>query len=377
MSEQIPARSCSTPRATSGCARCRTARSRSASRIMRNPHSAIWCSSKCRRSIASSPPGEACAVVESVKAASDVYSPVAGRVVARNEELAQKPELLNSDPYGAGWLMRIELDTQERGSARACCARRRVRSSSSRNPSRTPPCRSFRIPPTTSRTCSRSSARPRSTLCSTRFPAALKAKPLDGVPPALCEMDVARLVTERAAGDGRLLNFIGAGAYEHHIPAPVWAIATRGEFYSAYTPYQAEASQGTLAAHLRISVDDLRPHRHGSRERLAVRRRLGARGGVPHGGALAPRLDVAPHPHAAHRQSDVPQGWRSRSPAIKAWNSRRWISSAARGSTSLDALEARRGEDYRRAGGAAAEFLRQPGGGRSRSPTGRMRTRCW
>ncbi len=54
--------------------------------------------------------GEACAVVESVKAASDVYSPVAGRVVARNEELAQKPELLNADPYGAGWLMRIELE---------------------------------------------------------------------------------------------------------------------------------------------------------------------------------------------------------------------------------------------------------------------------
>lgn len=56
--------------------------------------------------------GEACAVVESVKAASDVYSPVAGRVVARNDELSQKPELLNSDPYGAGWLMRIELDAK-------------------------------------------------------------------------------------------------------------------------------------------------------------------------------------------------------------------------------------------------------------------------
>src|SRR6202789_588815 len=78
------------------------------------------------------------------------------------------------------------------------------------------------------------------------IPAALKAKPLDGVPPGLCEMDIARLITGRAAVDGRLLNFIGAGAYEHHIPAPVWAIATRGEFYSAYTPYQAEASQGTL-----------------------------------------------------------------------------------------------------------------------------------
>ena len=51
--------------------------------------------------------GDACAVVESVKAASDVYSPVSGRVTARNEDLTQKPELLNSDPYGAGWLMRL------------------------------------------------------------------------------------------------------------------------------------------------------------------------------------------------------------------------------------------------------------------------------
>jgi len=52
--------------------------------------------------------GEACAVVESVKAASDVYSPLAGKVVAHNEALAGKPELLNEDPYGAGWLFRIE-----------------------------------------------------------------------------------------------------------------------------------------------------------------------------------------------------------------------------------------------------------------------------
>src|SRR6202035_5307349 len=77
------------------------------------------------------------------------------------------------------------------------------------------------------------------------IPKDLRAGVLD-VPPPLSEMEIGRLMTERAAIDGRPLNFIGAGAYEHHIPAPVWAIATRGEFYSAYTPYQAEASQGTL-----------------------------------------------------------------------------------------------------------------------------------
>ena len=52
--------------------------------------------------------GEACAVVESVKAASDVYSPLAGKVVANNSALSSKPELLNEDPYGAGWLFRLE-----------------------------------------------------------------------------------------------------------------------------------------------------------------------------------------------------------------------------------------------------------------------------
>jgi glycine dehydrogenase subunit 1 len=78
------------------------------------------------------------------------------------------------------------------------------------------------------------------------IPQALRAARLTAVPPRLGEMDVMRLMQERAQRDGRWLNFIGAGAYEHHIPAAVWQIVTRGEFYSAYTPYQAEASQGTL-----------------------------------------------------------------------------------------------------------------------------------
>src|SRR6202047_1694388 len=78
------------------------------------------------------------------------------------------------------------------------------------------------------------------------IPPDLRVKSLAGVPPELNEMQIGRLMTERARADGAPLTFIGAGAYEHHIPAAVWAITTRGEFYSAYTPYQAEASQGTL-----------------------------------------------------------------------------------------------------------------------------------
>ena len=51
--------------------------------------------------------GEPCAVVESVKAASDVYSPVSGEVTAGNPQLAGAPETINTDPYGGGWLMRV------------------------------------------------------------------------------------------------------------------------------------------------------------------------------------------------------------------------------------------------------------------------------
>ena len=53
--------------------------------------------------------GEAFGVVESVKAASDLYSPVSGRLAAVNDKLAGKPELINSDPYGDGWILKLEL----------------------------------------------------------------------------------------------------------------------------------------------------------------------------------------------------------------------------------------------------------------------------
>lgn len=52
--------------------------------------------------------GEACAVVESVKAASDIYAPLAATVVAINAQLAEAPQLINQDPYGRGWIMRLK-----------------------------------------------------------------------------------------------------------------------------------------------------------------------------------------------------------------------------------------------------------------------------
>ena len=69
---------------------------------------------------------------------------------------------------------------------------------------------------------------------------------IEKMPEGLDELSAIRLLAERAPEFNFGACFIGAGAYEHHIPAAVWDIVTRGEFYTAYTPYQAEASQGTL-----------------------------------------------------------------------------------------------------------------------------------
>lgn len=78
------------------------------------------------------------------------------------------------------------------------------------------------------------------------IPAGLRGADLAEIPAGISEMELSRLLSARARADGEPLCFIGAGAYQHHIPAAVWQLTTRGEFYSAYTPYQAEASQGTL-----------------------------------------------------------------------------------------------------------------------------------
>lgn len=77
------------------------------------------------------------------------------------------------------------------------------------------------------------------------IPPSLRCKTLD-VPEGQNEMMMLKTAERLAAKNKNSLCFLGAGCYEHHIPAAVWDITARGEFLTAYTPYQAEASQGTL-----------------------------------------------------------------------------------------------------------------------------------
>lgn len=78
------------------------------------------------------------------------------------------------------------------------------------------------------------------------IPSELKVSELTDVPQQLNEMQVNRYIKGKAKLNSELSCFAGAGAYEHHIPAAIWQLTTRGEFYTAYTPYQAEVSQGSL-----------------------------------------------------------------------------------------------------------------------------------
>lgn len=78
------------------------------------------------------------------------------------------------------------------------------------------------------------------------IPGDLVCDEFSNIPTGMNEMDMLKLAATLANKNINGTCFIGAGSYDHHIPAAVWDIASRGEFLTAYTPYQAEASQGTL-----------------------------------------------------------------------------------------------------------------------------------
>ncbi|MBK8575300.1 MAG: aminomethyl-transferring glycine dehydrogenase subunit GcvPA [Elusimicrobia bacterium] len=71
-------------------------------------------------------------------------------------------------------------------------------------------------------------------------------RPKLNLPGSMSEMELVRHMEELASRDHLAQSYLGAGAYEHFVPTAVWSVALRGEFATAYTPYQAEASQGTL-----------------------------------------------------------------------------------------------------------------------------------
>ena len=73
------------------------------------------------------------------------------------------------------------------------------------------------------------------------IPSHLANGQLDHVPHGMSEMAMLQMMAQRADQDDGYCCFVGAGSYDHHIPAAVWDLASRGEFMTAYTPYQAEA----------------------------------------------------------------------------------------------------------------------------------------
>jgi glycine dehydrogenase subunit 1 len=78
------------------------------------------------------------------------------------------------------------------------------------------------------------------------IPSHLRSSEMTDIAPGLSEMEMMAWMAQRAKEDEAGVCFLGAGCYDHHIPAAVWDLTSRGEFMTAYTPYQAEASQGTL-----------------------------------------------------------------------------------------------------------------------------------
>ena len=138
------------------------------------------------------------------------------------------------------------------------------------------------------------------------IPAELKLEALEGIPPAIGESEAGRLMRRRAARDEVALNFLGAGAYEHHIPAAVWELTTRGEFYSAYTPYQAEGQPGHPAGHLRIPDHDGEPDGARGLQRVALRRRVRPGRGGAHGGEVQPRVQIQARAGSPRPASPLP-----------------------------------------------------------------------
>ena len=291
--------------------------------------------------------------------------PGRGEVVAGNADLGGQPELINTDPYGAGWIMRIRPDDKAQfaamldAKAYEAAARRRNALTAEGAP-----CRSFRTPTTTSATCSPRSARSDIDDLFDEIPAELRIAALAGVPPALNEMEVGRLMTERAARDGTAAQLHRRRRLR--APHPGGGVGDRDarRVLQRLHAVPGRGEPGHAAADLRIPDDDGEPDRHGRLERVALRRRLGARRSVPDGGARASQVEVAAHPGAGRVEPDLPRGACTRSPATRASSSSCCPRPEGRPDARSPTLEKYRRRGHHRARDPAAEFLRRARGRR-------------
>ena len=188
-----------------------------------------------------------------------------------NAAVVDGPETVNDDPYGAGWLVRIALadPAEPDGAARRRRLPRAARSAVS-----------YTLAHRADREAMLAAIGVASVdeLFADIPPGVRFDRQLD-VPPALAEADLGAHLTELAGARTSVdeLSFLGAGIYDHYVPAVVDAVLQRGEFLTAYTPYQPEMSQGVAAGDLRVPDGDLRADRDGRLQRLRLRRHDGRR----------------------------------------------------------------------------------------------------
>ena len=238
--------------------------------------------------------GDAFAVVESVKAASDVYAPIAGAVIEGNAALGSQPELINSEPYGARLDRAHEAERRAAGPAE----RRRIPGASRRGGLTMP----FipHTPEDVEQMLAAIGAKKIEDLFD-EIPKDLRIESLAGIPDALNEMQIGRLMIGARRAGRHAAQF----HRRRRLRAP-HSVRGVGRDHARRVLQRLHAVPGGslaghAAAHLRIPDDDYLADRHGRVERVAVRRRLGRRGSLAHGDPRAPQVEVAAHPRARPR----------------------------------------------------------------------------
>src|SRR5271166_4379588 len=194
--------------------------------------------------------GKSFGEIESVKAVSDLYAPMSGEVTEVNTAVVDNVQLLADDPYELGWRKKLIKRSAWILNTREIC------------PDRTaigvfPPLRNthdmayLANTPDDIRVMLRTIGLDSLDQLFDMVPPEFRLKRALDVGPALTELELTNHISgllARNQGADQRVCFLGAGSYDHFIPAVVDHLASRGEFYTAYTPYQAEASQGTLQA---------------------------------------------------------------------------------------------------------------------------------